>query len=284
MTEAMDDAQFNRWAKLLQQRTGIHLPEKRRSFLISSLNIRMRELGIDDYEDYFHYLITGRRGAVEWEILVDRLTVHETRFYRDETALDLVREYTRLWLEQHSGTTERFELWSVGCATGEEPYSLAILLDDLFVTSESKAYLGVTATDVSTASLATGRKGIYPRNRLTNMPAELQSRYFSMIGEQQHVQVIPELQQRVCFMRQNLLDLEWTRIDKMNIIFCQNVLIYFQREQRLEILNQLAEYLKPGGLLILGAGEITDWRHPALKSINQRGTLAYRYVPTESEV
>lgn len=284
LPEAMDDAQFNRWAELLQQRTGIHLPEKRRSFLISSLNIRMRELGIDNYEDYFQYLITGRRGAVEWEILVDRLTVHETRFYRDEIALDLVREYTNHWLEQHTDTTERFELWSVGCATGEEPYSLAILLDDLFAQSDSKAYLGITATDVSTASLATGRKGIYPRNRLTNLPAELQSKYFATIDGQQHVQVVPELQQRVCFMRQNLLDLEWTRIGKMNIIFCQNVLIYFQREQRLSILNQLAEHLKPGGLLILGAGEITDWQHPALKSVNQGGTLAYRYVPTESEI
>lgn len=276
----MDEDQFGRWAALLEERTGIHLSERRRSFLISSLNIRMRELGLDDYEAYFQYLTTGTRGAVEWEILVDRLTVHETRFYRDDQALSVVRRHAREWLEQHAGERERFELWSVGCATGEEAYSLAILLDDLFTRSGSQAYLGITATDVSTASLSAGRKGLYHRNRIKNLPEALQSHYFESVDEQ-HVQVIPALQQRVCFMRQNLLELEQARMGQMDIIFCQNVLIYFPRERRLQILDYLVEHLKPGGLLVLGAGEIIDWQNPHVYSESFQGVLAYRRVAQE---
>ena len=179
---AMDEAQFDRWAALLEQRTGIHLSSQRRSFLTSSLNIRMQELGIDDYDAYFRYLTTGTRGAVEWEILVDRLTVHETRFYRDEQALSVVQRHACEWLEQHARNHERFELWSVGCATGEEAYSLAILLDDLFSSSDTPAYLGVTATDVSSASLTAGRRGVYHRNRIKNLPEALQTRYFETVS------------------------------------------------------------------------------------------------------
>ena len=278
----MDEAQFERWAALLEQRTGIHLPARRRSFLVSSLNIRMQELGIDDYESYFEYLTTGKRGVVEWEILVDRLTVHETRFYRDDQALRVVREHAREWLAEHESSRERFELWSVGCATGEEAYSLAILLDDLFMHSNSQAYLGITATDVSSASLTAGRQAIYHRNRIKNLPQDLQEYYFEELDEL-HVRVIPELQRRVCFMRQNLLQLDNSRIGQMDIIFCQNVLIYFPRERRIQILDYLVEHLKPGGLLVLGAGEIIDWHNPITTSESRQGVLAYRRVMQEVE-
>lgn len=274
----MDEEQFGRWSALLEERTGIHLPERRRSFLISSLNIRMRELGLDDYQAYFDYLTTGKRGAVEWEILVDRLTVHETRFYRDEQALSVVRRYAREWLEQQpADSRERFELWSVGCATGEEPYSLAILLDDLFRQNHNRSYLGITATDVSSAALAAGRRGVYHRNRIKNLPESLQGEYFETFDDQ-HVKVIPGLQQRVCFMRQNLLELDNTGMGQMNIIFCQNVLIYFPRERRIRILDYLVEHLKPGGLLVLGAGEIIDWHNPAIKNDSRQGVLVYQRV------
>ncbi|MDZ7661853.1 CheR family methyltransferase [Thiohalophilus sp.] len=280
--EVMDEAQFSRWATLLERRTGIYLPQRRRSFLISSLNIRMRELGIDDYESYFNYLTTGTRGAVEWEILVDRLTVHETRFYRDEQALSVVRRHARQWLDRNPQSNARFDIWSVGCATGEEAYSLAILLDDLFINSGSQAYLGITATDVSSAALTAGRKGVYHRNRIKNLPESFQTHYFEALDEQ-HVQVIPELQQRVCFMRQNLLELGRSRTGEMDIIFCQNVLIYFPHDRRMEILDYLAEHLKPGGLLVLAAGEIIDWRNPLVQAESRQGALAYRRSTSEFE-
>jgi type IV pilus assembly protein PilK len=272
--ENMDAYEFRQWAELLEKRTGISLPEKRKSFLQTSLNIRMRELGHDTYQDYLRYVLAGRRGAVEWEILVDRLTVHETRFYRDAKALELIQSQ---YLNQLpvSDETCRINAWSVGCATGEEPYSLAILVDSYLRQRGIDCYQAIMASDISSAALATGRQGIYQKNRLRNLSRDQINRYFTQVSDQ-HYQVIPAIRDRVCFTRLNLLNLAERKQTMMDIIICQNVLIYFQRQKRLMILNHLARYLRPGGMLVLGAGEIIDWELPELENIGYPGTLAYR--------
>lgn len=270
----MDSYEFRQWAELLEKRTGISLPEKRKSFLQTSLNVRMRELGHDTYQDYLRYVLSGRRGVVEWEILVDRLTVHETRFYRDEKALELIRTRYLDTLSNQDGPC-RINMWSVGCATGEEPYSLAIMVDSHLRRRGIEFYQAVVASDISSAALATGREGIYQKNRLRNLSENTVRRYFKQVGEH-HYQVIPAIRDRVCFTRLNLLRLAELRQAKMDIIVCQNVLIYFQRQKRRMILEHLARQLRPGGMLVLGAGEITDWEYPGLENLNYPGTLAYR--------
>lgn len=270
----MDQYEFRQWVELLEKRTGISLPEKRKSFLLANLNIRMRELGYDKYQDYFRHLVTGRSGAIEWEILVDRLTVHETRFFRDEAALKMLEECYLNHLPV-SETSAGINIWSVGCATGEEPYSLAMFVDRSLAQRNVPHYLAVTASDISSASLATGRKAIYHSNRLKNLPEVYRQTYFKMIDED-HYEVVASLRERICFTRLNLLHLAKTTIGMMDIIFCQNVLIYFKREQRRKILDQLIEHLRPGGILVLGAGEITDWQPDELENLGYPGLLAFR--------
>jgi len=270
----MDKYEFRQWVELLEKRTGISLPEKRKSFLLASLNIRMRELGYEKYQDYFHHLMAGRSGVVEWEILVDRLTVHETRFFRDEAALNLLEE---CYLSQlaPSETSLGINIWSVGCATGEEPYSLAMFVDRSLTERNIPHYLAVTASDISSASLATGRTAIYHSNRLKNLPEVFRQTYFKVIDED-HYEVVASLRERVCFTRLNLLHLAKATLGMMDIIFCQNVLIYFKRQQRRQILDQLIEHLRPGGILVLGAGEITDWQPDELENLGYPGMLAFR--------
>ncbi len=270
----MDNYEFRQWVELLEKRTGISLPEKRKSFLLANLNIRMRELGCEKYQDYFRHLLTGRRGAVEWEILVDRLTVHETRFFRDSTALKMLEECYLNNLPA-SDTAMRINIWSVGCATGEEPYSLAMFVDQVLNARGVRHYLAITASDISSASLATGRAGSYHRNRLKNLPDEYRETYFQAI-DTDHYAVDAGLRDRVCFTRLNLLHLDEATLGMMDIIVCQNVLIYFKREQRRRILDQLLEHLRPGGILVLGAGEITDWQPAELENLGYPGTLAFR--------
>lgn len=270
----MDKYEFRQWVELLEKRTGISLPEKRKSFLLASLNIRMRELGYEKYQDYFHHLMAGRSGVVEWEILVDRLTVHETRFFRDEAALNLLEE---CYLSQlaPSETSLGINIWSVGCATGEEPYSLAMFVDRSLTERNIPHYLAVTASDISSASLATGRTAIYHSNRLKNLPEVFRQTYFKVIDED-HYEVVASLRERICFTRLNLLHLAKATLGMMDIIFCQNVLIYFKRQQRRQILDQLIEHLRPGGILVLGAGEITDWQPDELENLGYPGMLAFR--------
>jgi type IV pilus assembly protein PilK len=275
---AMDDAQFQQWVALLESRTGISLPVTRKTFLVTNLHTRMRELGLADYQRYYNMVTDGTRGQVEWEILVDKLTVHETRFFRDSHALDLIREqYLAPLLGQQRSQPYTVNAWSVGCATGEEPYSLAMLMDYLFEPG-ANLYYGVVASDVSRAALKTGRDAIYHIRRVKNVPAEIAARYLVPV-DAEHVQVTENLRHKVCFTHTNLLNLEAQPVGEMDIILCQNVLIYFRHEMRDRILLQLVTKLKPNGLLVLGAGEVLSWSHPQLEMIKHESTLAYRRLP-----
>lgn len=270
----MSDDEYALWLTLLEERTGITLPELRKSFLLSKLSIRMQELGINEYKSYFAYVTHGKAGRVEWETLVDRLTVHETRFFRDTQALSLIKQ---AYLENlnFENNTPNIHIWSVGCATGEEPYSLMMYIDRYMTDRNEKCYLAVTASDISHDALAAGKKAQYHRNRFTNVPTEYINSYMEEV-DKEHYLVNESLRKRICFNRLNLLNLDSSSVGKMGIIICQNVLIYFKRETRLMIINQLVEHLVPGGLLILGAGEITSWQHPEMSSMQYDGVLAFQ--------
>lgn len=275
---AMDDTQFRQWVALLESRTGVSLPLSRKTFLVTNLHMRMRELGVSDYQSYYNMVTDGCRGQIEWEFLVDKLTVHETRFFRDSHALDLIREfYLEPLLARQLKQPYTVHVWSVGCATGEEPYTLAMLMEHLFE-QETRLYYGVTASDVSRAALKTGRNAVYHCRRIKNVPADIAAEYLLPVDEE-HVQVTASLRHKVCFTHINLLDLETQPVGKMDIILCQNVLIYFKHEIRNRILSQLVARLKPDGLLVLGAGEVFSWTHPQLELIRHESTLAYRRLP-----
>ena len=270
----MGDDEYALWMTLLEERTGITLPELRKSFLLSKLSIRMQELGISEYKRYFAYVTHGKAGRVEWETLVDRLTVHETRFFRDTQALSFIKQ---AYLEKltFKKDTPNIHIWSVGCATGEEPYSLMMYIDKHMTDINEKCYLAVTASDISHDALALGKKGVYHENRFSNVPEEYIEHYLDVV-DNKHYLVKDSLRKRICFNRLNLLNLEKSSVGKMEIIICQNVLIYFKRETRITILNNLVEHLVPGGFLILGAGEITGWQHPEISSIQYNGVLAFQ--------
>jgi chemotaxis protein methyltransferase CheR/type IV pilus assembly protein PilK len=279
----MDEALFQQWREMLESRIGFTLPKERKSFLITSLAVRMREVNCDSYAEYLKLLESGRHGAVEWEILVDRLTVHETRFCRDKQAMQLVERELHRRAQADPEAPVKLDIWSVGCATGEEPYSLAIAIDHYLRGNNRRGLYSVMATDISRASLASAREGVFHRNRLKNMPVELLRNYF-LPYDLDHYQLIKRVRDRVCFTRLNLMDLDASRLGRMDVIFCQNVLIYFRRERRIEIVNRLVDHLRPGGVLILGAGEIVKWKHPAMVPIVNEDVIAYRRELEEDAV
>lgn len=276
----MSDAEYALWMALLEERTGITLPELRKSFLLSKLSIRMQELGITEYKSYFAYVTHGKTGLVEWETLVDRLTVHETRFFRDTQALSFIKE-NYLETLNFQNANPNIHIWSVGCATGEEPYSLMMYIDKYITDIKEKCYLAVTASDISNDALAVGKKAVYNKNRFKNVPPEYIESYLEDV-DKEHYLVNDSLRKRICFNRLNLVNINNSSVGEMEIIMCQNVLIYFKRETRLAILNQLVDHLAPGGFLILGAGEITGWQHPEINVVQSDGVLAFQRKNTQS--
>lgn len=270
---AMDDAQFRQWRELLESRTGMTLSPERRSYLEANLAIRMRELGCEDYQAYYEKVMYGPGAIVEWTTLVDRLTVQETRFFRDEEAFSLIREDVRERLRQ--GQSKALEAWSVGCSTGEEAYTLAMILEDCVREQPRPCYYAVTGTDISLEALEKARAARYGPRKLVTTSEEVRERYFQP-AQKGELEVVPAIRDRVCFSQLNVLKLNKAPMHGMDIILCENVLIYFRRWRRREIASRLAERLASGGLLVLGQGELTDWQHPDLERVRSGQAQAWR--------
>ncbi|MEX0605748.1 MAG: CheR family methyltransferase [Marinobacter sp.] len=278
---AMDEAQFYQWQVLLEHRTGMTLTPERQSFLETNLGIRMREIGCNSYQAYYEKIVSGPEAIVEWAILVDRLTVQETRFFRDTDAFRLVSDYI-LTRPREALKKRPLEVWSVGCSTGEEPYTLAMLLNESMTQLELPPLFGVTGSDISKPAIGKAQRGLFNARKLLGVDEELKSRYFRP-AERNTVEIVDSIRQRVCFTRLNVMDLKRAPMHGMNIIFCQNLLIYFRRWRRREIVKQLAERLAPGGLLVLGQGELTDWQPPGLQRVPSENVLAWMRRQTDED-
>jgi type IV pilus assembly protein PilK len=267
----LSDRAFVTWQELLEERLGLQLPEQRRSFLKTSLSIRMRELGFTDYLDYYRYIRSGDAGMIEWNRLIDRVTVQETRFFRDPAAFALVRDY----LTRRAHEVNRpLSIWSVGCSTGEETYSLAMMTADLLRREfDQVKHFGVTGTDVSSRALESARQGLYPARRVEMMDKRLVERFFTPQNGQ--YRVAAPLQERVCFTRLNVLELTRSPMKELDLIYCQNMLIYFRKWRRKDIVSELAKRLAKGGMLVLGLGEVVDWKMPELTRVPGERALAY---------
>ena len=266
-------AEFRAWQELLETRTGMTLSDQRRTFLQTVLATRLRELGLSSYGAYLQQVTSGVRGAVEWSYLVDRLTVQETRFFRHPASYQLVASYLRAHLDKPQAG-QAWQLWSVGCSSGEEAYSLAIEASDALMDAGlSPSLFGVTGTDLSLDALARARSGCFSPLRVGEL-TERQACYFQT-QDDGRLLIAQSLRDRTCFTRLNVLDLAHAPQRGMDVIFCQNLLIYFRRWRRRDILARLAERLAPGGLLVIGVGEMADWSHPLLEPVEDDRVLAF---------
>jgi Methylase of chemotaxis methyl-accepting proteins len=269
----LSDRQFEQWSKLLEDRAGICLSDQQRVFLQTQVTMRMRELGQTDYSQYYNRVIDGVSGMMEWSVLIDRLVVKETSFFRHRPSIDYVHSCLKRMIVENT-LSESFEVWSVGCSSGEEPYSLSMIVSDTFESAGLDPYYGVTATDISRAALTIARNGIFPQRKVEMMEPAIRQRYFTQQDNGRYL-ISPELQDRVCFNHANVLNINEMPSMVQDIIFCQNLLIYFRRWLRHEIMNAFVERLKPGGVLVVGLGEVVDWSHPEMSRAPADEVQAY---------
>ncbi len=280
----LSDEQFAAWSKLLEERAGIYLTEQQKVFLQTQVVQRMRELNIDSFSEYYNLVLDGLSGQVEWTQLVDRLVVNETRFFRHRASVDYIG---RILFERLSANTlaaqanaefdDSFDLWSVGCSSGEEPYSLAMVISDAYHMVGRDPRFGITATDISRAALSIARAGIYNERKAETVETTFRHRYFRSIG-QEKLQVAQELRNRICFNQGNVLNINEMPSLKVDVIYCQNLLVYFRRWLREHILNAFVERLNPGGILVIGTGEVVGWHHPAMRKASEGTVEAYQHI------
>ncbi len=280
----MSDADFDRWVRLLETRTGVVVPPSRRQFLETNLKLRLAELKLTNLEQYFDDRLTGPSGAREWAVLVDRLTVHETRFFRHPPSLALVRENVLPSFVARSKGQQEFHVWSVGCSTGEESYSLSMIIDEYARRSPIPFRYAVSGSDVSSPSLKVAESATYNGSRLHEIPQTYRPYCRNQIatssgsgfqGGDKFV-MADELRQRTRFAQLNMMDVSRQPMSGLELIYCQNVLIYFPRQRREAILDRLVQCLRPGGCLIIGPGEVTQWRNSQVIRIEDKRALAFR--------
>ncbi len=269
----LSDQQFALWSELLEERAGIYLTQQQRTFLQTQVSMRMREVGCEDYKEYYDTIMNGVAGQIEWSILIDRLVVKETSFFRHQASIDFVSELIADRIG-HNSIDGSFDVWSVGCSTGEEPYSLAMVLNDAFQWANREAHFGITGTDISRAALSLAKAGIYSERKLELMKETFRQRYFSPVSEERF-QVGEELRDRICFAQGNILNINEMPLIKVDLIFCQNLLVYFRRWRRENIMNAFVERLKPGGTIVIGLGEVVDWTHSDIERVPLNGVQAY---------
>lgn len=268
----LPDADFERWRQLLETRAGMVLDDRQRSFLQVQLAARMRELAIADYESYYRIVCEGVSGRVEWVRLLDRLTIQATRFFRHPPSFALLEAYVSKFVQTAEG--QSLALWSLGCSSGEEAFSMAISTAEVLSRQGQPMTFSLTGTDISSEALRQARQGIFSRQRLDGVSTTLRERYFRS-REDGSYQICPRLAERLCFARLNVLELSQAPLQGLNVIFCQNLLIYFRRWLRRDLLNQLVQRLAPGGLLVLGVGEVSNWSHPQLVPAEHPEVLAF---------
>ena len=264
---------YKKWSNLLEKRVGITVPIERESFLQTKIWSRMRELKVHSYVDYWDIINNGITGQLEWTELLDRLTVHETSFFRHKPSYDLVlNDFAQL---QKSQTKEHYKVWSVSCATGEEPYSLAMMLqNEKEKSKKSNIYYGITATDVSKPALSLGSNAYYNTANLKEISEEYKK---YLIKVNSSIFTVNDLiKKRVAFGVFNLLKINEMPKIKFDIIFCQNVLIYFSKEKKVEILEGFKRFLKTGGMIVLNPADIGNWKSENMSRITFKRTLAYK--------
>ncbi len=267
----LSDAQFEHWRSLIEAKIGIYLSSAQKTLLSIQLQDRIYNTQSTNLEQYESSL-QGIAGVIEWSQLIDQILVQETYYFRHRPSFEYLANFLH---ERISNDTlgSSFDAWSVGCSTGEETYSLAMTIADALRLANLDLPWGVTGTDVSHNAIQQARTATYGRKAVSEVTDhELALHFTKKDGK---YDVVDEIKRHVCFAQGNVVDLKTAPVVKMDAIFCQNLLIYFKRWRRRDILSSLAERLKPGGILVIGVGEIVDWEHPQLRRIRDERAHVY---------
>lgn len=262
---------FAIWKKLIQERTGIHYDPKELPLLASKLEGRATEAGFDSPLDYYYFLRYDASSGAELDALIDALVVNETYFFREAAQLSVLCE---AMLVPGCAAGKRLRVWCAACSTGEEPLTLAMILEEMGVLDE----VDIVASDIGLRALARAEQGDYGGRSLRALPQSMKERWFEMVDER--ARVLPQLRTKIEWRRVNLLDDEAIRsLGKFDAILCRNVFIYFSDDTVQRVVNSLSRALNDGAPLLVGASESLLRFGTALTSKEHAGCLFHIRSP-----
>jgi chemotaxis protein methyltransferase CheR len=252
--EFISSRDYSRLCKLIYAEAGIALGTERKTMLEVRIRRRLKDLAIPSYSQYCEYLFSQRGLKRELLHLIDVVTTNKTDFFREPRHFDFLS--ARALPELTASGKRNLTLWSAGCSTGEEPYTLAMVLSE-YANALPGFSFRILATDISTTVLEKAALGIYPSQLVRPVPPALKVKYLMRSREpgSDRVRVVPELRRLIEFRRLNFMDQDYGLSEKVDAIFCRNVIIYFDRPTQQRILAKLTHHLEPGGYLFVGHAE-----------------------------
>ncbi|MEG3175613.1 protein-glutamate O-methyltransferase CheR [Sphingomonas sp. RB3P16] len=250
----MSHRHFDRMASYIFDYAGIKMPVSKKTMLEGRLRRRQRDLGAKTLDAYCDYFFRDDNVADEGIHLINAVTTNKTDFFREPVHFEYLRNVVLPAVRARG--TRAVRAWSVACSTGPEPYTMAMVLDDCADRHGGPSFR-ILATDLDTEVLETALAGIYPAALVAPVPMPLRQKYIVAARDpkRREVRIVPGLRSAICFAQLNLMDDRYPIGEPMDVIFCRNVLIYFDKPTQLKVVAQLAGCLAPGGYLFLGHSE-----------------------------
>ncbi len=247
---------FLRLKEFIYQECGIKITEAKRTMLEARLQKRLRVLGFASFSQYCDYLFSPNGLAEELVNMIEVVTTNKTDFFREPAHFEYLTRSALPELLRAGGEKRTVILWSAGCSSGEEPYTLAIVMEE-FVKDHHEMNFSILATDISTRVLEKAKTAVYDEERIGPIPMDLRKKYLLKSKESKNraYRVVPELRERVRFRRLNFMDGDFGFRDQIDIVFCRNVIIYFDKSTQERLLNRFCRCLSPHGYLFMGHSE-----------------------------
>jgi chemotaxis protein methyltransferase CheR len=255
----LSDTDFNRLGAFIHKEVGIKMPPIKRTMLEARLQRRLRHYQMQTFPEYLEFVFSPHGFQKELIHLIDAVTTNKTDFFREPGHFEYLTNYALPTLinDFGAGTKRPFLLWSAGCSTGEEPYTLTMVLSE-FAEKNPHLHFAFTilATDISTKVLDRAKTAIYDHERIEPMTTAMRKKYLLRSKDKNNmVRIVPELRNKVRFRRLNFMDGDFGFREQVDVIFCRNVVIYFDRPTQEILLNKFAKHLIPGGYLFMGHSE-----------------------------
>lgn len=247
----LKENEFHKISQLVYEKFGINLTEKKKALVRGRLHAIVRSNGYRSFGEYYDAVMEDDSGR-ELLRLVDRISTNHSYFFREADHFDVLTERVLPALRRNRDE-KKLRIWCAGCAAGEEPYTIAMVLDDYFGKDYRSWDIKILATDISTTALGLALEGVYPAQKVAGLPKEFSS-YVTKLDDD-HVRVSAKLRNRVMFKSLNLMRDSYPFQGTFDIIFCRNVMIYFDLETRKGLLERFHRYMGKGSYLFIGHSE-----------------------------
>ena len=260
-SERLEEKDFKRLIEFIYTNYGINITASKKVMLEGRLYKRLRDTGLTTFKQYLDFLFSDEGRRKELHHMIDTVTTNNTDFFRENYHFEFI---TDTYLPQlPSGQSLKF--WSAGCSTGEEPYTIAMVMEEYIQRSNRIINYSILAPDLSKRVLKQTKEAVYDEKRIEGIPLELKKKYFLKSKDRQHptVRLVNSIRSKIKVAQVNFKDTEYPVHESFDVIFCRNVLIYFDKETQKSVLMRLCNKLKKGGLLFIGHSEsITNYDLP----------------------